>query len=395
MAARSTLRAGGESYAPGLEVRPLHYTDQPDEVAEQVFAGISFMAQHKVPTNPNNIAVWYAYASGRYPDLCRAIDEVIADRRPFSEDLCSDIYEKYFSMTRESELVEDASARIVDELHRAQEYVASANQHTSEIGERMQGYSAQLEGSPAANGVRAVIDHLVEETRAIDSEASNLASNLGEVAGEIRAVVDKVVCDSRSLTDQTGKLADQLETTVFKIGEIEREFKGERAESLADALTGVRNIKFFHVALQAALQRARETGTPLSICLVDLDHFRPFNQSYGRTVGDQVLRLVARTMVECVKGQDVVGRIGGEEFAVVLPETPRAGALKVAEGVRTAFGRKTLTNRKTGEQYGSITLSVGVCELRAGESAGALLQRAGGAMMSAKEAGRDRVFAED
>lgn len=132
------------------------------------------------------------------------------------------------------------------------------------------------------------------------------------------------------------------------------------------------------------------------MCVVDLDHFEQFNEAYGRGVGDQVLRLVARTISDCIKGQDSVGRIGGEEFGVLLPDTPKQGAAKVSENIRAAFGRKTLKNRKTGEEFGTLTLSIGIAERHDDEISTHLGRRANEAMIDAKENGRDQIHvAED
>ena len=373
----------------------MNYADYPDAVAEGVFAGLAFMERHGVPTNPNNIAVWYAYASGQYPDVKRVIDKRIAEGEPFTDKVCAEIHEKYFGVARETLLVEDASERIVGELNRAQEYVSTASANTSEIEARLKTHAEKLAGNDAAAGVKSVIDQLIEESEAIGKETSALSDTLDSITEEVRDAVVAVADESRSLGDQAASLAKSLDSTVVEIKDIERSFKEIREESLTDALTGVSNRKFFEAATQKSLEESDDSGGKVSLCVVDLDHFAQFNDAYGRGMGDQVLRLVARTISDCIKGQDAAGRIGGEKFAVLLPETPKEGAKKVAENIRAAFGRKTLKNRKTGEEYGTITLSIGVAERHAGEIAAHFSRRANDAMIEAKECGRDQVFVID
>jgi len=373
----------------------VQYSDHPDEVAEGVFAGLSFMEKYGVPTNPNNIAIWYAYASGKYPDVNKAIDAVIAKDKPFTEEICSSIYDTYFSHERETLLVEDASSKIVHELDRARDYVGKACENTQKISGRLKTCAEHLVDNDAAKGVRGVIEQMITETEAIGAETSTLTANLDAVTEEVRAVVEDVVNESQQLTGEATRLASQLEETAFEIKEIERGFREQREQSLTDALTGVRNRKHFDMALQAAVKLAESDGEPLALVHIDLDHFGQFNDAYGQGVGDQVLRLVARTIMECVKGQDSVGRIGGEEFGVLLPGTKPEQAAKVAENIRSAFGRKTLTNRRTGETYGTITLTAGIAGLKAGELASQFVRRAGDAVIDAKEAGCDRVVVRD
>lgn len=369
----------------------MDYTDHPDEVAEGVFAGLSFMEKFDVPANPNNIAVWYAYASGKYPDVRQTIDTLIAEKKPFTEEVCAEIYDNYFSIERESQMVESASGRIVGELDRARDYVGQASEKTQQIGDRLKSCSAQLADSELTKDVKGVLDKIIKETDEIGAETSALTESLDEVVEEVRTVVESVTKEGQSLTDETMRLSSQLEETVYEIRDIERDFREQREQVLTDALTGTRNQKHFDIVLHSEISTAQQDSTPLSLIVIDLDHFSAFNASYGKTVGDQVLRLVARTMLDCVKGQDTVGRIGGEEFAVLLPQTDAAGAETVAKNIRAVFGRKTLTNRRTGEQYGTITLSAGVTQYRADELSTQFMRRADEAMIDAKEAGRDQI----
>jgi diguanylate cyclase len=289
-------------------------------------------------------------------------------------------------------LVAEASDRIVGELDRARDYVGRASENTQKIGERLKTCAKHLHENDSPGDIKGVIEQMVEETEAVGAETIALGDNLSNVAEEVRTVLEVVVGESRTLENETGMLTSHLDGTAQEIREIEREFREQRDEALTDALTGVRNRKHFDVAVQNEILSARKENQPLGLIIIDLDHFSAFNEEYGRAVGDLVLRLVARTVFDCTKGQDVVGRIGGEEFAILLPGTPEAGAIKVAENIRRAFGRKTLTNRRTGEQFGTITLSSGITSLHDGEIASQLLRRGNDAMYGAKDAGRDRIF---
>jgi diguanylate cyclase len=128
--------------------------------------------------------------------------------------------------------------------------------------------------------------------------------------------------------------------------------------------------------------------------LLDIDRFKSFNDTYGHLTGDQVLRLVAMCVKQNVKGQDLPARFGGEEFAVVLPQTALQQAGTVAEHIRRAVMAKELMKRSTGETLGRVTVSIGVAAWRQGEPASTLIARADACLYAAKNGGRNTVISE-
>jgi diguanylate cyclase len=127
--------------------------------------------------------------------------------------------------------------------------------------------------------------------------------------------------------------------------------------------------------------------------MVDIDHFKSFNDNFGHQIGDQVLRLVARTLIEGVKGKDVAARYGGEEFVILLPDTTLPAGVAVGNSLRKAVATKDVINRSSGEKLGRITMSVGVAEFTPGEKITDLIERADAALYTAKHNGRNQVAA--
>ena len=189
------------------------------------------MEKFDIPANPNNIAVWYAYASGRYPDVRKTIDDLIADDMTFTENVCAEIHEKYFNVGRETLLVAKASDRIVGELDRARDYVGKASDNTQKIGERLKSCAAHLSTEEGANDIKGVIDQMVEETEAVGAETMALSEKLSHVVDEVRTVVEVVVSESRILTNETDLLTSHLDGTAREIRDIEREFREHRDEA--------------------------------------------------------------------------------------------------------------------------------------------------------------------
>jgi diguanylate cyclase (GGDEF)-like protein len=159
-----------------------------------------------------------------------------------------------------------------------------------------------------------------------------------------------------------------------------------------DPLTGAYNRRTFHDIAERELARARRTGQPLSIIVVDIDHFRPVNESHGNRTGDEVLRKVAELIRSALRKEDMLVRYGGEEFLVMLPEVPGPGAVVVAGRIRKAIEAETITVEGATLR---LTVSVGVsARLDEGpESIENLLARADEALALAKQRGRNRVVA--
>lgn len=162
--------------------------------------------------------------------------------------------------------------------------------------------------------------------------------------------------------------------------------------ALTDDLTGLYNHRYLVVHMNSAIERAKLTGKPLSLLMIDIDYFKKVNDGFGHDVGDKVLKELASRMLHNVREFDMAARRGGEEFVVVMPDCDSEAAGKVAERLRAVVAATPI---RVGDKSVPITISIGVASLAAADdTAEAVLSRADKALYAAKNAGRDRVAVE-
>lgn len=159
-----------------------------------------------------------------------------------------------------------------------------------------------------------------------------------------------------------------------------------RRLSHEDPLTGLGNRRALEHAMKQAAARQQRSGLPLSLIMLDLDHFKHVNDAYGHACGDKVICAAAEMISERLRASDTVFRYGGEEFVILCDNTDAAGAQELAERLRSAAHRALVIGELT------ITLSAGVESLRPGESVANCLKRADMSLLAAKSGGRDRVY---
>ncbi len=318
------------------------------------------MQQHDVPPTPSNFAVWYHYYSGRFPDLTRAIEIHIANKRTFDAALNRELHDRFFGSENEANNIRQISSQIEstlgDVLHRMGEVGASADRY----GDVLAAVSSEIAGADSS-GVQEIVAKLVSETR--------------------------------RMADQNDSLQAELETSSLEINQLREDLANVRQESLTDALTGIANRKMFDTTLRECADAALRNAEPMSLMLLDIDHFKKFNDTFGHQLGDKVLQLVAHTLTQCVKGRDLPARYGGEEFGIILPQTNLEAATTLADQVRLSVAQRKIVRKSTGQDLGTITMSIGVSAYVPGEDLAGLIERADGALYAAKDAGRNRVMA--
>ncbi|MFT7776841.1 GGDEF domain-containing protein [Roseateles sp.] len=180
---------------------------------------------------------------------------------------------------------------------------------------------------------------------------------------------------------------------AFVLAHFERMASQMRKLASVDGLTGAMNHSTTVSLLAHAMERGRREGQPVGFVMLDLDHFKRVNDRHGHAVGDQVLKAVASCARARLRGSDVFGRLGGEEFGLVLPATGEAGARHLAEQVRLAV--ESLELRGDGGQPLRVTLSAGVAEAARGDTPETLMHLADKALYQAKQKGRNRVVVAD
>ncbi|WP_169816591.1 GGDEF domain-containing protein [Rhodovibrio salinarum] len=320
------------------------------------------MARYDVPATPENYTIWYAYVAGSDPELVKALNVVISNHGTFTPERNAEIYERFFSRSRLDQTVQSTGEGLESAMTRVLRLLGDFDADQTAYGHKLAQMSGALEGGSTAETVQAVLRQLRQETRAILVKNQELEHRLARSKREIE------------------QLRQNLESV--------------RRDALTDPLTGIANRKQFDQRLREACAAALEDGGAVALVMVDIDHFKAFNDRFGHRVGDEVLKLVARHLRNQVKGRDTPARYGGEEFALILPSTTLAGAGVLAEQIRKSLAEHSLTSRKTDLRYGKVTLSLGIAVYQLGERLDDLLQRADRALYLAKDKGRNRVCTE-
>jgi diguanylate cyclase len=312
--------------------------------------------------SPRNFEIWYQYATGFSPELNRAINETLAQKGELSDADIDEIYSTYLSSTRASERIDTVGSRMMSEIKQVLAMIDTAAGSATSYSASLADASEKLRGANDGTALRAVIEHLV--TGAKQMETNNKT------------------------------LEDRLSASRQEIEQLQQNLEVVRTESLTDPLTTLSNRKFFDREIGKAMDAAKLSGEPLSLLMSDVDHFKSFNDKYGHVTGDQVLRLVAISMKQNIKGQDIAARYGGEEFAIVLPKTALRDAVIVADQIRGAVMNKELMKRSSGERLGHVTISIGAAQMRSDDTAQSLIERADACLYAAKRHGRNRVICE-
>jgi diguanylate cyclase len=328
-------------------------------LAETALAQIS---THGVPADPKSFELWYRFATGKSGLLCAAINSRLEHSGTLTRKDIDELYSAHVTPADATAKVERLGARLADEIAQVVAMIAAAEGTALQYSADLVAAAQRLGAAKDRDGVRAVVERLVAASE--KSETSNL------------------------------KLQEQLQALCEEVGQLRRELEAIRNESLTDALTGLGNRRYFDAALEKAVAECHAENAPLALLLADVDHFKSINDTYGHVVGDRVLRFVASTLKQSIKGKDVAARHGGEEFAVILPRTPLRAAIEVAEQLRLAVTKGELIRRSTGEKYTRVTISIGVAALHNRTSPQALLEAADVCLYAAKRCGRNCVVGE-
>jgi diguanylate cyclase len=336
-----------------------------DSNREQALAKAAFavMGELNIAPTPGNFELFYAYSEGGNAALTAVVEEMIRQKTPFSPLVLQGLALRFLTRERTAKTMEEVGSSISGMIDTVLGKLEKAGKDAGEYGRTLSAAGSALGGEQSPAAIAKMIETLVGATEAMEIRSKALESEL-----------------QRS-SEQVTELKIQLDTV--------------RKESRTDPLTGIANRKTFDNEIAAAVADAEGSGDPVALLMCDIDHFKRFNDTWGHQTGDQVLRLVANCLSENVKGRDTAARYGGEEFAVIVRQTGLAGAVRLADQIRTSVEGKKLVKKSTGDILGTITISLGVAELAPGDNAELLVQRADRCLYQAKNSGRNKVVAED
>jgi diguanylate cyclase len=232
-----------------------------------------------------------------------------------------------------------------------------------------------------------------EVSRLYSVSLENAGRNLIELTSpeQLRVAIGYLIAENNKMRKETGNLQSNLKESHLKIENLREDLEVAEETGMRDSLTSLWNRRAFDKMLGLQVETAPVKNSPLCLILADIDHFKKINDNFGHLIGDEILRLVASTISKNVKGRDFVARFGGEEFALILPQTSLENALKLAMQIKHQLEIQKWIISKRNEAVGTVTASFGVAQLQPNESRDALVGRADRKLYDAKNAGRNRV----
>jgi len=324
---------------------------------------VGLMVKHTLQSTPNNYTVLYRYLKQEDEALCQELDALLAKKKPFTQEMADYLYTRYCEeAVAEHGQITDQTQDATERLLNMVGSLSKQTQHyNTTLGKQTDTLSSHMEGNKA---LEDLLGGVVEQLKEAHSSSQKFTDELNASQQEVK----------------------QLKVNLDKMAN----------EARYDFLTNVKNRRAFDETMIELTEQHADGESDLCLLLIDIDHFKKFNDTYGHQIGDEVLKVVAGALKRTVRGQDIVARYGGEEFAVILPETPPSGAHIVADNIRKLIAQNRLRKKGTNEELSPITISIGVSRYRGAkdDSIPEFIERSDAALYRAKDQGRNRVIME-
>ena len=320
---------------------------------------VPLMMKNRVSTTPANYALWYTYVDNAIPQLNKDMDGVLEHYGICPPALGEQLYNDY---------VASKSETTINDLRANLELLVS--EVSSSMNDTLTDTSAFSE----------MIDKSFEDLSQVDSNSMSI--------DEVMSLVRQLVSESQNIRHSTQFLNSQLNAATTEISKLKSQLVEVQKDVLFDSLTTLYNRRSFNKDLQMLC----ESDQALCLVLLDIDHFKTFNDTYGHLFGDTVLKGIARKLKMTCRDGISAYRFGGEEFAMIIPNKSLRIARQIADTSRRSLEKLSIKDRRSGEQVGNITASFGVAELQPNETADSLIERADKLLYEAKSLGRNRVM---
>jgi diguanylate cyclase len=319
---------------------------------------LEVMEAHRVWPTVRNYTLWLHYVSEGDGPLAHEIDRLLAAGEAITETVGEHLAATYLPEAQLNGGILEAGDVLSAELNSVTRAIENVQRSTEEYGAELASASERLTDEKQ---VKSVVENLTAATTKVQAENRQLESQLAETTAEL------------------GRLRENLDQV--------------RRDAMTDGLTGLTNRKAFDERLAAICAETEAQDQPMALAIIDIDHFKGFNDAWGHQIGDQVLRYVSSVIGRMGGPPRIAARYGGEEFAIIFPNEAGRAALAVLEQIRTEVSSRALKRRSTNEDLGAITISAGFAERLRGESIASLVERADAALYASKHAGRNRTTA--
>jgi diguanylate cyclase len=317
------------------------------------------MERSGVWPTPLNFELWLHYLGDPDGALGQEMGRLLLDGECFNERTAELLAAEYLPHARLTEQVRDAGAVLNRELSAVSKTMEVAKQSHAAFGHAL---------------AKAAVD----------------LQNVLEPAAVLRTV-SKLATATTEVQNQNAALGKLLQNSTSEVARLRKHLEQVRRESMMDAVTNLANRKAFDEELLRACDESERSGEPMTLAMLDIDHFKQFNDTWGHQTGDQVLRYVAGVIGRVSRSPRFAARYGGEEFAMIFPDERAPDVEAALNQIREEVAARTLRRRSTNDDLGAVTFSAGLAQHRQGETGSSLLDRADQALYSAKRTGRNKV----
>ncbi len=322
-------------------------------------AAIEMMERAKVWPTALHFELWLHLVADPTGPLALELQRLLSSGEQITDFVAEDLAQTFLPKVRLHDQIRDAGDQLSQELATVSRVIQTAQETSEAYGQELAGATQELSEHMESGELKSLVKGLANATNRAQNQNRELEQRLAESTAEVTRLRDHLVQVRRDAT--------------------------------TDGLTNLANRKSFDEELERACADADAGGVSVHLAVLDIDHFKNFNDTWGHQTGDQVIRFVASVIGRVGAPPRFAARYGGEEFAMIFSREDMAQVEQTLREICEEVGSRHLKRRSTNEDLGAVTISAGFAERHAGEPPISLMERADTALYASKHAGRNRV----